>query len=788
MGAVALRVRAELRSRLRTWLGLAALVGLVAGLVIAATAGALRTDSAYSRFLDRQRAADVFLDNYPDPGVGTVDPAAAAQLPQVTTAARAAFLFVGEVGALAPVDDRLGREVNRLKLLKGRLPAEGRVEEMAVGFERARQLGWRVGTTAPLIDPRYAAEAKKAGVRNVRLRVVGIVAAPGDFPPLATGEPSIYLTPAFHRAYARTPLLTDGAGQAVIARLKRGAADVPAFRKGIERLTRGKPNAVTDQAQHRDNVERSLHLQAAALLLLAGLLALTGTVVLSQVLARQAFLETGERETLRAIGMTRPQLFAVGVARGLMVGAAGAVVALGLAAGLSPLAPIGDVARTAEPDPGVSADPTVFAIGGLATVLLTALLTAPPAWLAARGRGPHGREAAPAAGSRFAGLLSRMGAGAPVVTGVRMALEPGQGRSAVPVRTALVGITVGITALAAALTFGASGTHLLDTPRLYGWNWDLAVTNYNAGPDLSRRRAAFTRERGIEEVSVGDLGIPLDVNGRRVGGIALEPVRGRVLPPVIDGRAPRSPGEVMLGAKTMRTLGVGIGDGVRVRRPGAGSRRMRVVGRGVLASGISTTARLGQGAVFHARDARRLAPGTPASDAVLRLAPGTDADALRKRLTARLGELYERPLEKPSDIVDFGRVRGLPLILAGLLAVIAAATLAHVLVSAVRRRRRDLAVLKTLGFERRQMRTLVLAQSLTYAAVALVVGLPLGAAAGRFAWNVYADRQGIAPDVVVPVPVLLLAIPAAALAAAALAVLPARWAAATQPAAELRAE
>lgn len=787
MGAVALRGRAELRSRLRSWLGLAALVGLVAGLVIAAAAGARRTDSAYARFLDRQRAADVFVDNYPDPGVGTVDPAAVERLPQVVSSARAAFLFIAESGAVAPADSRLGRDINRLKLLEGRLPARDRVEEMAVGFERARLLGWRVGTTAPLIEPQYAADARKAGVRNLRLRVVGIVAAPGDFPPLQTGEPSIHLTPAFYRAYAGTPLLTEGAGQAVIARLRRRAADVAAFRAGIERLTGGKPTAVSDEAQRNENTERSLDLQAGALWLLAGLLALTGMVVLSQALARQAFLEAGERETLRAIGMTRRQLFGVGLLRALAVGAVGAAVAVGLAVALSPLAPLGDLARKAEPDPGLSIDVAVFAIGAAATTVLTALLAAPAAWMAARTGSEH-RAGGGAAGSRIAALVARLGAGTPVVTGVRMALEPGLGRSAVPVRTAIVGVTIGVTAFAAALTFGASSTHLLDTPRLYGWNWDLALTNYNSGPDLGRNRAAFAREPSIKEVSIGDLGIPLDVNGRRVDGIALEPVRGRLLPPVTEGRAPDSPGEVMLGGKTMRTLDVEIGETVTVRRPGAGARRMRVVGRGVLATGFSGIARLGQGAVFHTRDARRLAPDTPASDAVLRLAPGTDRQALRQRLSRRLGDLYERPLQKPSDIVDFGRVRGLPLLLAGLLAVIAAATLAHVLASAVRRRARDMAVLKTLGFERRQVRTVVVVQSFTYTAAALLIGLPLGVAAGRFAWNVYAGRQGIDPEVVVPVGTLLLAIPAAALLAGALALLPAHWAGATRPAAALRAE
>jgi hypothetical protein len=238
----------------------------------------------------------------------------------------------------------------------------------------------------------------------------------------------------------------------------------------------------------------------------------------------------------------------------------------------------------------------------------------------------------------------------------------------------------------------------------------------------------------------------------------------------------------------MRALDVRIGDAVTVTRGAGVSSRMRVVGRGVLAASFSSTARLGQGAVILHDDARRLAPGTQASDAVLRLAPGTDSGAFVDRLSRRLGELFVLPRREPLDIVDFGRVRGLPLILAGVLGALAAATLAHVLGSAVRRRRRDLAVLKTLGFVRSQVRTMVLAQALTYATIGLLVGLPLGVAAGRFAWNVFAERQGILSEVVVPVPALLLVIPGAAILCAALAVLPARRAAATRPATVLRTE
>ena len=67
--------------------------------------------------------------------------------------------------------------------------------------------------------------------------------------------------------------------------------------------------------------------------------------------------------------------------------------------------------------------------------------------------------------------------GAPVtaVTGVRYALDPGQGRSSVPVRSAVLGLALSAAAVAGAVTFGANLLHLVNTPRLYGQDWDAAV-------------------------------------------------------------------------------------------------------------------------------------------------------------------------------------------------------------------------------------------------------------------------------------------------------------------------
>jgi ABC-type lipoprotein release transport system permease subunit len=126
--------------------------------------------------------------------------------------------------------------------------------------------------------------------------------------------------------------------------------------------------------------------------------------------------------------------------------------------------------------------------------------------------------------------------------------------------------------------------------------------------------------------------------------------------------------------------------------------------------------------------------------------------------------------------------------LASILAVAALGTLAHTLVTSIRRRRRDLAILKTLGFVKGQVSAAVAWQATTLVAVALLVGLPLGVAAGRRGWRLFADQLGIIAEPAVPVVPTLLAIPVAVLVANLIAVVPGRLAGRTRPALLLRTE
>jgi ABC-type lipoprotein release transport system permease subunit len=144
--------------------------------------------------------------------------------------------------------------------------------------------------------------------------------------------------------------------------------------------------------------------------------------------------------------------------------------------------------------------------------------------------------------------------------------------------------------------------------------------------------------------------------------------------------------------------------------------------------------------------------------------------------------------QRPSDIQDYTGVRDTPLVLGALLGLLAVGTLSHALLAGVRRRYRDLALLKTLGLVRSQLLGVVCWEASTLAGVALLAGLPLGVVAGRWAWVVFASSAGVASQADVPVPLVLLAIPATLVLANLIAAGPG-WTAARIPAATaLRSE
>ncbi|MET0461480.1 MAG: FtsX-like permease family protein, partial [Ilumatobacteraceae bacterium] len=112
----------------------------------------------------------------------------------------------------------------------------------------------------------------------------------------------------------------------------------------------------------------------------------------------------------------------------------------------------------------------------------------------------------------------------------------------------------------------------------------------------------------------------------------------------------------------------------------------------------------------------------------------------------------------------------------------------HALTSTVRRRARELAVLRAIGFTPSQVAGSVTVTALTAAAVGVVLGVPLGLGVGRLVWWVVAAASGVATDAAVPVRLLVLIAVGVPVVAVMAALVPARRAALLRPAAILAAE
>jgi hypothetical protein len=826
MGVLWTRARAQLRGRARANLFLALLVGLAGALVLAAAAGARRSEAALPRFLAANQTVDasvaVAASGPTDDGSEALRRVAA--LPEVRQAFRVtgwtagALVLAGadpaepsgwhrQLGTLA-LDPGGSVAFGRPILVAGRLPDQGRPEEAAVDEELAALRGLGVGSryrvaafTIDQLGPAGEGRAVTPRGPAVDLRVVGIVRYPRDLVPVASDQRNLrvntgdlYLTTAWWRRCG-PDVANYGIGLAV--RLDNGQADLPRLQASLYRLygrevlAEGFDGSTGDKAVTA-GTRRAIGLESAALAAFALLAALAALLLVGQTLGRQVRAEAAESPILRALGMTRGQLVGVAVVRAAPVAAAGALLAVAGAVALSPAAPLG-VARRAELDPGVAVDPPVLAVGGTlvaAAVLACAVLAG---WRA--GRAPAGALGVAEVGggerrSRVAGALGAAGLPPTAVTGTRLALEPGRGRTAVPVRSALAAAAAAVCTLTVAVTFGHSLARLAGDPRAYGVGWDVQVGNFIDTGGAERAARTLTADPAVVAYRGALTGLGPQVDGRPTTVLSFLPGKGPLGPVVVEGREPTQPDEVALGATTMRALGKGIGDTVMVS--GAGEPQpLRVVGRVVVNLGDgSPTVAPGKGAIAHPDLWRHLnPPGMPLVPTYffVRLDPAADRDAALERLQRDFPNTVVLPL-RPPDLTDLERVGYLPGLLAALVALLAVGTVTHALVTSVRRRRRDLATLKTLGLTRGQVSATVAWQATTFAALAAAVGLPLGVAGGRWAWRLVADQLGVVSDPVVP-PLPVLAVVVGALAVANLAAAGPGWTAARiRPAVVLRAE
>ncbi len=163
------------------------------------------------------------------------------------------------------------------------------------------------------------------------------------------------------------------------------------------------------------------------------------------------------------------------------------------------------------------------------------------------------------------------------------------------------------------------------------------------------------------------------------------------------------------------------------------------------------------------------------------------ADTINKATGGSAG-MQDFRLLLPAEIINYKTMGSMPAILAGGLAFGAVVALGLTLAASVRRRRRDLALLKALGFTHWQLAGTVGWQATTTSVLGTIIGVPLGVFAGKALWDLFAHELDVVPVPTVPVLAVVLVAVGTIVLANLVALLPGRAAARTPVNLVLRAE
>jgi hypothetical protein len=207
---------------------------------------------------------------------------------------------------------------------------------------------------------------------------------------------------------------------------------------------------------------------------------------------------------------------------------------------------------------------------------------------------------------------------------------------------------------------------------------------------------------------------------------------------------------------------------------------LRVVGIGIGPSLVGEP--LGSSILLTPEGLRAIGRSAPFTESMVRATPGA-ADSLLADLAADYEVMARTP---PAEVANLRELGNLPEALGGFLAAIGVAAIVHALAGTVRRRWRDLAVLRALGFSPAQTGWAVATMGVVTVGIGLVVGVPLGLALARLVWWVVTNGSGVRTDVAVPVEAVIVVAVVAPVVALLAATVPVRRATKISPAALLR--
>ena len=791
------RFRACFRGRWAGYVVLLLLIGVVGGVSMAAVAGARRTQSSFPVYLASTNPADVQAFTEFDPITGT------GYSPRVDRAitgvryVRRAVDVIGFDGTLQPLGPALRGGVpgeappsfegspdgeyftqDRVSVVQGRMADPARSNEMVMSAGAAAEESLRIGSalrlaffTTAQVNSAFAGYPAGKPYLVIALKLVGIVEDNAQIvqdDDAALGNQLAVITPALTRRlesccayYSYVSLQLDGGR-------RHEAAVVSAVRKITPDL--GQAGGAQTSAPLVAKAERTIRPEAIAFGVFGLITFLAALVISGQVVSRLVRRNAEDGAILRALGAAPAMTVCDGLIGVVGAVVAGSLLAVALAVGLSPLAPIGPV-RPVYPHRGVAFDGMVL---GLGFVLLVVVLSGSAVAVAYRAA-PHRASWARGDAGRGSSLVRAAAAGGlppAAVTGVRAALGPASGREAVPVRSAVLGSVIAVVMVAASITFGSSLSFLVSRPALYGWNWDYALlAGFSAAENLpAAETASLLDHDAVVAHWAGVYFEHMRLDGQDVPVLASSP-NAPVGPPLLSGHGLQAASQAVLGPVTLARLHKHVGDTVVADTGHGPPVRLTIVGTATLptiGSSGSPSLQMGTGAIVAAArfPAQALNPqGTPVPGPMavfITIRPGVTPAAAQRSL-GQVTAALNRPSDpnapvsgvvsalRPAEIANYRTVGSTPAALAAILAAAAISALGLTLIASVRRRRREFALLKTLGFTQRQLAATVAWQSSVPAIIGVIFGLPLGIAIGRWLWTLFARGISAVPDPKVPV-------------------------------------
>jgi hypothetical protein len=839
------RVRATFYERWGSYLTIVLLVGLIGGLSMGALAGARRSQSTFPDYLASSHASDLQLQIFnpasPSGGLGGPDLTARfARLPNVLHVASAPGLDIVPLGRRGTplTSDVSAQNVNfvgslggqyftqdRLPVVAGRMADPNRADEFVASAGAARIAHWHVGQKVPFgaftvqqLEETGGNPFSQPPATRFTATLVGLIVLPtqlvrDDVDRFSEG---VLVTPAMSQR-----LRTSGAFPTYALRLEHGARDVPVVESEIIRgLTNGSFYNFHLTSVAEGQVQRATRPEAIALGVFGLIAGLAALFIAGQAVFRNVRANRESTLVLRSLG-ARPVVTTTDAALGALGSVfVGALAAVAVAVGLSPLAPLGPAGQV-NPSPGVTFDWTVLVLGFLVLALGLGALTVGFA-IRQSSLLSESRSAGAGRKSRVAQVAASLRFPEPAVSGMRFALERGRDQAAaVSARSTVLGGVVAVTVVVATFTFGSSLANLDAHPPLYGWNWDYAIAPVGSNTNLPPATGRLL-DRDVDVAGWTDYQFAnFQLDGQTVPSL-ISHAHAVLSPPILSGHRMEADDQIVVGAATLAQLHKRVGDSVTITygsprdtpiyiRP----TRLRIVGAATLPT-IGNTGNLhtsmGTGAVvsegIEPAGLREALTQPDANDngpaiAVVRLKSSVAAAAGLAALRRIAGEstrvmnadpnsgggaFHVLAAQRPAEIVNYQSSGATPVILAVTLAGGAALALALTLVAGIRQRRRDLALLKTLGYTRRQLGAAVAWQAAVTALIGVVVGVPLGIAAGRWLWNLFAQSISAVPSPTVPVVVVGLVAVVALVLAIVVSLVPARLAARIPAAAVLRAE